>query len=142
MFILFVMTFKRGNKIYILIKEGLNVQQWKVIACIFPLKTRLATNVSYKHHKYTTQLRYRTCFDYKIDALHILLFIKPSFSTFLSFKCWHIFNSIYNSAPQQRSNVMLFRCGWLAQLGEHRPYKARVTGSSPVSPTTFKSVRI
>ncbi|CCQ11267.1 hypothetical protein PALB_21440 [Pseudoalteromonas luteoviolacea B = ATCC 29581] len=25
----------------------------------------------------------------------------------------------------------------LAQLGEHRPYKARVTGSSPVQPTTF-----
>lgn len=73
----------------------------------------------------------------KVNANHIALFIKPSFSTFLSFKCWHICNSIYNSAPQQRSNAMLFRCGWLAQLGEHRPYKARVTGSSPVSPTTY-----
>jgi hypothetical protein len=27
--------------------------------------------------------------------------------------------------------------GRLAQLGEHRPYKAGVTGSSPVSPTIF-----
>lgn len=27
--------------------------------------------------------------------------------------------------------------GWLAQLGEHRPYKARVTGSSPVPSTIF-----
>ncbi len=26
-------------------------------------------------------------------------------------------------------------CGRLAQLGEHRPYKPRVTGSSPVPPT-------
>ena len=25
--------------------------------------------------------------------------------------------------------------GWLAQLVEHRPYKARVTGSIPVPPT-------
>ena len=30
--------------------------------------------------------------------------------------------------------------GRLAQLGEHRPYKARVTGSSPVSPTTYKPI--
>ena len=27
------------------------------------------------------------------------------------------------------------RCGGLAQLGEHLPYKQRVTGSSPVVPT-------
>ena len=27
------------------------------------------------------------------------------------------------------------KAGRLAQLGEHRPYKARVTGSSPVPPT-------
>jgi hypothetical protein len=27
--------------------------------------------------------------------------------------------------------------GRLAQLGEHRPYKARVTGSSPVASTIF-----
>ena len=26
-------------------------------------------------------------------------------------------------------------CGILAQLGEHLPYKQRVTGSSPVGPT-------
>ena len=28
-------------------------------------------------------------------------------------------------------------CGILAQLGEHLPYKKRVTGSSPVGPTNF-----
>ena len=28
------------------------------------------------------------------------------------------------------------RCGSIAQLGEHLPYKQRVTGSSPVVPTT------
>ena len=28
-----------------------------------------------------------------------------------------------------------FVCGILAQLGEHLPYKQRVTGSSPVGPT-------
>ena len=30
--------------------------------------------------------------------------------------------------------VYLYRCGILAQLGEHLPYKQRVTGSSPVGP--------
>ena len=30
---------------------------------------------------------------------------------------------------------LLGRCGVLAQLGEHLPYKQRVTGSSPVGPT-------
>ena len=30
--------------------------------------------------------------------------------------------------------------GRLAQLGEHRPYKPRVTGSSPVPPTTGNGV--
>ena len=30
---------------------------------------------------------------------------------------------------------LLGRCGVLAQLGEHLPYKQRVTGSSPVTPT-------
>jgi hypothetical protein len=30
------------------------------------------------------------------------------------------------------------KVGWLAQLGEHRPYKARVTGSIPVPPTIFR----
>ena len=29
---------------------------------------------------------------------------------------------------------LLGRCGVLAQLGEHLPYKQRVTGSSPVGP--------
>ena len=31
-------------------------------------------------------------------------------------------------------------CGSIAQLGEHLPYKQRVTGSSPVVPTTFGPV--
>ena len=29
-------------------------------------------------------------------------------------------------------------CGSLAQLGEHLPYKQRVTGSSPVTPTNIR----
>ena len=33
-----------------------------------------------------------------------------------------------------------FTVGVLAQLGEHLPYKQRVTGSSPVVPTTFGPV--
>ncbi len=31
--------------------------------------------------------------------------------------------------------------GRVAQLGEHRPYKPGVTGSSPVPPTTSKWIR-
>ena len=34
------------------------------------------------------------------------------------------------------TNVKLV-CGVLAQLGEHLPYKQRVTGSSPVGPITY-----
>jgi hypothetical protein len=34
------------------------------------------------------------------------------------------------------SFVEQFLCGSIAQLGEHLPYKQRVTGSSPVVPTT------
>jgi hypothetical protein len=30
-----------------------------------------------------------------------------------------------------------YRGGRIAQLGEHRPYKPGVTGSSPVPPTKF-----
>ena len=30
--------------------------------------------------------------------------------------------------------------GWLAQLVEHRPYKARVTGSIPVPPTMREKI--
>ena len=30
--------------------------------------------------------------------------------------------------------IYLYHCGILAQLGEHLPYKQRVTGSSPVGP--------
>ena len=29
------------------------------------------------------------------------------------------------------------KCGRIAQLGEHLPYKQRVIGSSPIVPTTF-----
>ena len=36
----------------------------------------------------------------------------------------------------RRYHFSLRRYGSLAQLGEHLPYKQRVTGSSPVTPTT------
>ena len=42
--------------------------------------------------------------------------------------------NIYNVADRE----LFFRrtkCGSIAQLGEHLPYKQRVTGSSPVVPT-------
>ena len=35
-------------------------------------------------------------------------------------------------------NLIFQFCGILAQLGEHLPYKQRVTGSSPVGPTFLK----
>ena len=35
--------------------------------------------------------------------------------------------------------VVLLLYGILAQLGEHLPYKQRVTGSSPVGPIYFKN---
>ena len=34
----------------------------------------------------------------------------------------------------------IIRCGSIAQLGEHLPYKQRVTGSSPVTPTKIGPV--
>ena len=34
------------------------------------------------------------------------------------------------------------KCGGLAQLGEHLPYKQRVTGSSPVVPTNGLVVQL
>ena len=42
---------------------------------------------------------------------------------------WH--NSLYTNEVFERTD----QCGVLAQLGEHLPYKQRVTGSSPVGPT-------
>ena len=38
--------------------------------------------------------------------------------------------------PTRRYHFFLELFGSLAQLGEHLPYKQRVTGSSPVTPTT------
>ena len=35
----------------------------------------------------------------------------------------------------------MIKDGRLAQLGEHRPYKAGVSGSSPLSPTIFKIIK-
>ena len=37
-------------------------------------------------------------------------------------------------------NRILFMNGILAQLGEHLPYKQRVTGSSPVGPILLKDI--
>ena len=43
------------------------------------------------------------------------------------------YNSLYTNEVFERTD----QCGVLAQLGEHLPYKQRVTGSSPVGPTYF-----
>ena len=36
-----------------------------------------------------------------------------------------------------RRRKIKYECGILAQLGEHLPYKQRVTGSSPVGPIQY-----
>ncbi len=47
------------------------------------------------------------------------------------------FNSFYVDSFLDLPIIRPHRDGRLAQLGEHRPYKAGVTGSSPVSSTIF-----
>lgn len=42
----------------------------------------------------------------------------------------------YNKGPKK-----LNRCGRIAQLGEHLPYKQGVIGSSPVAPTSVLNLR-
>ena len=42
---------------------------------------------------------------------------------------------LYISSP--RDTIKRRQIGSIAQLGEHLPYKQRVTGSSPVVPTNF-----
>ena len=41
------------------------------------------------------------------------------------------------TAEVESSSLFWVVCGVLAQLGEHLPYKQRVTGSSPVGPIQF-----
>ena len=36
-------------------------------------------------------------------------------------------------------DIIIYAFGSIAQLGEHLPYKQRVTGSSPVVPTITKA---
>ena len=45
---------------------------------------------------------------------------------------------ILEDTSVQVYNVHCQQNGILAQLGEHLPYKQRVTGSSPVGPILFK----
>ncbi len=47
---------------------------------------------------------------------------------------------IYLVYLTSRINIIYFAFGILAQLGEHLPYKQRVTGSSPVGPITAETV--
>ena len=61
-----------------------------------------------------------------------LKFFQKNFKKTLD-KCFHLcYNGIVvrKNGRQEQS-----KCGGLAQLGEHLPYKQRVTGSSPVVPT-------
>ena len=47
---------------------------------------------------------------------------------------------IYHLSPvsdKQTASQRTPACGSIAQLGEHLPYKQRVTGSSPVVPTIW-----
>ena len=45
-------------------------------------------------------------------------------------------SNIYHASRKQRLGIISQVSGSIAQLGEHLPYKQRVTGSSPVVPTT------
>ena len=45
-----------------------------------------------------------------------------------------------NKVPTVYNNQVGGRHGILAQLGEHLPYKQRVTGSSPVGPILLKDI--
>ena len=44
------------------------------------------------------------------------------------------------TAKVESSSLFWVVCGILAQLGEHLPYKQRVTGSSPVGPIFFLTI--
>ena len=44
----------------------------------------------------------------------------------------------YYGKARSREELLKNRYGVLAQLGEHLPYKQRVTGSSPVGPILMK----
>ena len=46
----------------------------------------------------------------------------------------------FDSHPGRFAVFTVFYCGIIAQLGEHLPYKQRVTGSSPVGPIFFAVV--
>ena len=46
---------------------------------------------------------------------------------------WVVSCKLHISYDERKINICL---GILAQLGEHLPYKQRVTGSSPVGPTS------
>ena len=54
-------------------------------------------------------------------------------------KCWHLCIYMVNYMSRWKTAASKKR-GSIAQLGEHLPYKQRVTGSSPVVPTIFGPV--
>ena len=43
---------------------------------------------------------------------------------------------------QSRETLLTVSHGILAQLGEHLPYKQRVTGSSPVGPILYNNYKV
>ena len=49
----------------------------------------------------------------------------------------HVPSVLYISSPRSTHSSDAANPGSIAQLGEHLPYKQRVTGSSPVVPTNF-----
>ena len=52
--------------------------------------------------------------------------------TFLKCRCIIIY--VVTATAADKGAEVVRKCGSLAQLGEHLPYKQRVTGSSPVGP--------
>ena len=58
------------------------------------------------------------------------------FSTIRSLYFWNTVSFLLDGCGVARVYLATLHVGRIAQLGEHRPYKPRVTGSIPVSPTT------
>jgi hypothetical protein len=67
---------------------------------------------------------------FKISPKFVLKFFQKSVDNY--------HNLSYTVQAVARNDKAKPGCGVLAQLGEHLPYKQRVTGSSPVGPTTYQ----
>ena len=74
--------------------------------------------------------------DERVDSLYVVLKVHEMYSSQYSMAQWLSWLERRPvTAEVESSSLFWVVCGVLAQLGEHLPYKQRVTGSSPVGPT-------